>query len=82
MGQTPWPRGVRGYSLTGAALATTCAKTLGFRSKRSNRPKQMGTILFGDASLAMVAPVALQDMTQVMTNVRGMNGCAMASDRG
>jgi hypothetical protein len=38
----------------------------------------MGTIRFGEVGVATAASVAPQDMTIV----RGMNGCAMASDRG
>jgi hypothetical protein len=37
----------------------------------------MGTTLFGNADAAVVASVEPQDMTIV----RGVNGCAMASDR-
>jgi hypothetical protein len=42
----------------------------------------MGTIRFGEVGAATVASVALQDMTQDTTILRGMNGCAMASDPG
>jgi hypothetical protein len=67
-----------GYSLTRAALATTCGKTLGLWCKRSNPTEaEMGTIRFGDGDAAMVAAV----LPQKFAIVRGMNGCAMASDR-
>jgi hypothetical protein len=42
----------------------------------------MGTIRFGEVGVATAASVAPQDMTKDMTIVRGINGCAMASDRG
>jgi hypothetical protein len=38
----------------------------------------MGTIRFGDGGAAMVAAV----LPQKFAIVRGINGCAMASDRG
>jgi hypothetical protein len=50
---------------------------LDFGPTGSNLTKQMGTTLFGNADPVVVASVMPQDMMIV----RGVNGCAMASDR-
>jgi hypothetical protein len=63
------------HSLTRDAVETTCTNE--DWTSVANRLKQMGSTLFGNANLAVVVSVMPQDMMIV----RGMNGCAMASDR-